>query len=202
MRARTILTARSWYRPNNGDYIILGKIIERIYGRSYAEVLDERILRPLGLRATGMLRQSSIIAGLANTYFFRDDLKRIVPDLPAYPENWYAAGALYSTTEDLLKFSDALFGAQLLQAPSLAKMLQPGLDNYGYGLWSYQTDIGGKKYRVVKRPGQIMGAQSQLYRFVDLPVTVIILSNTGTTDLDEFVAEIGKRVVDSISQGR
>jgi hypothetical protein len=74
-------------------------------------------------------------------------------------------------------------------------MVKPGLDDYGYGLWSYETNVNGKKYRVVKRPGQIMGAQTQLYRFLDADVTVIILSNTGTTDLDQFVAEIGKRAV-------
>jgi D-alanyl-D-alanine carboxypeptidase len=55
--------------------------------------------------------------------------------------------------------------------------------------------VDGKPYRVVKRPGQIMGAQAQLYRFLDADLTVVILSNTGTTDLDEFVAAIGKRYV-------
>jgi hypothetical protein len=55
--------------------------------------------------------------------------------------------------------------------------------------------VGDRKYRVVKRPGRIMGAQTQLYHFLDQDVTVIILSNAGTTDLDEFVAEIGKRLV-------
>lgn len=74
-------------------------------------------------------------------------------------------------------------------------MIKPGLDDYGYGVWAYDTKIGGKPHRAVKRPGQIMGAQSQLYRLLDDDVTVVILSNTGTTDLDEFVAEIGKKVV-------
>lgn len=76
-------------------------------------------------------------------------------------------------------------------------MIKPGLDDYGYGVWAYRTTINGRKHRVVKRPGQIMGAQSQLYHLPDDGVTVIILSNTGTTDLDEFVAEIGRKVVGS-----
>jgi CubicO group peptidase (beta-lactamase class C family) len=181
---------------NNADYIILGKIVEAISGADFGAVLRERILAPLGLRDTGMLLQADIVANLADTYFRRDDLARLVPDLPAYPENWYAAGAMYSTTADLAKFSDALFGGKLLKAATLERMLKPGLDGYGYGLWSYETEVAGRKHRVAKRPGQIMGAQSQLYRFLDTPVTIIILGNTGTTNLDEFVAEIGKRVVD------
>jgi D-alanyl-D-alanine carboxypeptidase len=180
---------------NNGDYIVLGKIIERLYGKTYEQVLRDQILQPLKLDNTGMLRQSTIIDGLADTYFFRDDLKAMAPDFPMYPENWYAAGAMYSTVNDVLAFSNALFGGKLLKKETLALMVTPGLDDYGYGVWAYETKVNGKKHRVVKRPGQIMGAQTQLYRFLDEDVTVIILSNTGTTDLDEFVAEIGKKVV-------
>ena len=180
---------------NNADYIVLGKIIERVHGKPYEQVLRDEILLPLKLADTGMLHQSDILDGLADTYFFRDDLKALVNDLPVYPENSYAAGAMYSTVDDILAFSNALFGAKLLKKESLALLATPGLDDYGYGVWTYETKIGDKKHRVVKRPGRIMGAQTQLYRFLDEDVTVIILSNTGTTDLDEFVAEIGKRVV-------
>ena len=182
---------------NNADYIVLGKIIERMYGATYEQVLRDKILRPLRMESTGVLHQSSIIEGLADTYFFRDDLKAMVNDLPVYPENWYAAGAIYSTVTDVLTFSRALFGSKLLKKETLALMVKPGLDDYGYGVWSYDTKIGGKPHRVVKRPGQIMGAQSQLYHFLDEDITIIILSNTGTTNLDELVAEIGKRVVGS-----
>ncbi len=181
---------------NNADYVILGKIIERLYGAPYEQVLQERILSPLNLVNTGMLKQQAIVDRLANTYFYRDDLKALVPDLPVYLENWYAAGAMYSTAQDVLTFSTALFGHQLLSRPeTLALMIKPGLDDYGYGVWSYETTIEGTKHRVVKRPGRIMGAQTQLYHFVDRDLTIIILSNTGTADLDELVAEIGKRVL-------
>lgn len=180
---------------NNADYIILGKIIERVHGKTYEQVLRDTILQPLGMDNTGMLHQSPILEGLADTYFLREDLNALVNDLPVYPENWYAAGAMYSTVNDLLAFSNALFGAKLLKRETLDLMFKPGLDDYGYGVWAYNTKINGKRHRVVKRPGQIMGAQSQLYRFLDEDVTVIVLSNTGTTSLDEMVAEIGKKVV-------
>lgn len=180
---------------NNADYIVLGKIIEKIDGRTYEEALKARILVPLGLKDTGMLQQSRIVEGLADTYFFRDDLKALVNDFPVYTENWYAAGSMYSTASDVMTFANALFGAKLIKKESLDLMFKPGLDDYGYGVWAYDTKVDGKSYRVVKRPGQIMGAQTQLYHFLDKDVTVVILSNTGTTDLDAFVAEIGKVAV-------
>lgn len=180
---------------NNADYIVLGKIIERIHGKPYEQVLQEKILQPLKMENSGILHHSDILDRLSDTYFFRPDLKTMVNDLPMYPENWYAAGGMYSTVHDVLAFANALFGAKLLKQETLALMFKPGLDDYGYGLWSYETKINGKAHRVVKRPGSIMGAQTQLFRFLDDDVTIIILSNTGTTDLDEFVAEIGKKVV-------
>jgi D-alanyl-D-alanine carboxypeptidase len=183
------------FNYNNGDYVILGKIIERICGKSYEAVLAERILAPLHLTHTGLLHQYMIVPHLADTYFYRDDMKQLVPDLPVYPENWYAAGSLYSTVDDLRLFSDALFGLALIKRDTLALMTKPGLDGYGYGIWAYDAEVDGKKFRVVKRPGQIMGAQAQLYRFLDLDITIIILSNTGTTDLDDFVKVIGERMV-------
>lgn len=115
---------------NNSDYIVLGKIIERVTGKRFGEVLSERILRPLGLRDTGMLRQDTVMEGLASTYFYRDDTRTLVNDLPVYIENWYAAGGMYSTTSDLLNFADALFGSErLLNAEMRTRLLAPGLDD-------------------------------------------------------------------------
>jgi len=180
---------------DNGDYVILGQIIEREYGQPFEQVLKARILAPLGMTQSGIAHQADIIPKLAPTYFYRDDLKRLANDFPVYPENWYAAGAMYSTLGDLKLFSDALFAGRLVSNASLDEMFTPGLEDYGYGLWSYDTKINGAEYKVVKRPGRIMGAQTELYHFFDPDVTIILLSNTGTTDLDEFVAQIGKQVV-------
>lgn len=182
---------------NNGDYLILGKVIERVTGKAYEQVLQDRILKPLGLTHTGMLRHESIVEGLASTYSYREDLKSLSNDFPVYPENWYSAGAMYSTAEDVLRFSDALFGSGLLRKESIARLTTPGLDDYGYGLWVYETWIGAAKHRVAKRPGRIMGAQAQLYRFLDRDLTIVILANTANTDLDEFVSRIGNAAVGS-----
>jgi CubicO group peptidase (beta-lactamase class C family) len=180
---------------NNCDYIVLGKIVERVSGMQYGQLLQENILRPLGMKHTGLLRQGDIIDGLAETYFQRDSSGKLTADLPVYPENWYAAGAMYSTVDDLLKFSDALFGSGLISDANRASMIAPGLDDYGYGVWSYDTKMQGRKVHVVKRPGRIMGAQTQLFHVLEPDVTVILLGNTDTTDTDELVSKIAKQVI-------
>ena len=145
---------------------------------------------------SGLLSQEKIIDKLADTYFYRDDLKTLVNDLPVYMENWYAAGAMYSTSEDILRFSKALFSGKLVNKESLKQMFTAPYDEYGLGVWIYQDyEINGKKFTIVKRPGSIMGAQTMLFHILEEGSTIIILSNTGTVSLDEFVADIAKRVI-------
>lgn len=183
---------------NNGDYLILGRIIEVQRGQSFADVLRARVLQPLGMRNSGILMQSDVVDSLAVTYFVRPGSTSLSNDLPVYPENWGAAGAMYSTPRDLATFADALFGGRLIKPSSLELMLRPGLDDYGYGAWSYMSKFDDRTWHVFKRPGLIMGAQAQLYHLVEPDITIILLANTSSTDLDEFVARIGREVAKAL----
>jgi CubicO group peptidase (beta-lactamase class C family) len=181
---------------NNADYIILGKIIEKVSSKTFEQVLKDEILSPLKMLNSGLLSQEKRVDKLADSYFYRDDLQMLVNDLPVYMENWYAAGAMYSTTEDILRFSSALFSGRLLKKETLKLMFTAGLEEYGLGVWIYQDyDINGKMFTIVKRPGSIMGAQTMLFHILEEGSTIIILSNTGTVSLDALVADIAKRMI-------
>jgi len=144
-----------------------------------------------------MLTQNTIINGLANTYFYRNDIKKLVPDLPAYIENWYASGAMYSTVDDILKFSNALFGGKLLKPETLKQMFSSGLGEYGLGVWVYlDYKINNKMYTIIKRPGSIMGAQAMLFHILEDDSTIIILSNTGTVNMDDFAAKLADKIME------
>ena len=183
------------FNYNNADYVVLGEIISRLYGRPYEQVVKERILDPLHMLDSGVLHHGDIVDRLADTYWYPDDKKILSRDLPVYPENWYAAGAMYSTTGDLLKFADALFGGRLIAPETLRQMIKPGLDEYGDGLWSYQLTAKGAKHPVVKRPGLIMGAQAQFLHVMDQDITIIMLGNTSVLDSDAFVENIARRAI-------
>nr|WP_294876774.1 serine hydrolase domain-containing protein [uncultured Pedobacter sp.] len=182
---------------NNADFIILGKIIEKLSGKSFRKVLKEKILTPLSMTNSGMMAQDTIVSGLANTYFYRDDIKKLVPDLPAYIENWYASGAMYSTVDDILMFSNALFGGKLLKPETLKQMFGSGLGEYGLGVWVYlDYKINNKLYTIIKRPGSIMGAQAMLFHIMEDDSTIIILSNTGTVNMDDFAAKLADKIME------
>jgi D-alanyl-D-alanine carboxypeptidase len=182
---------------NNADYIILGKIIEKVAGKSYDENLHANILQPLQMSNSGIVYQQQIINKLADTYYMSPTTNALVNDLPVYMENWYASGAMYSTVADILKFSNALFGKKLLKQSTLNKMFVSGSGEYGYGVWVYKDyDIHKKMYTIIKRPGSIMGAQTMLFHILEDNSTIIILSNAGTVNMDSFAAKVAERVMD------
>lgn len=176
---------------NNFDYVILGKVIEAITRRPYGDVLHDRILSPLAMAETGMLRHEKITKKLARTYWRPKGNDEMGNDWPMYPENWYAAGGMYSTAADLRTFADALFSGKLLKPDSLASMLNPGLDDYGLGVWVKGRYVGGKPDKVFERYGSILGANCLVSHALGADVTVILLSNSNATDLGQFSIQLG-----------
>jgi D-alanyl-D-alanine carboxypeptidase len=186
----------STFDYNNADYLLLGRIIERLDRRPFEQSLMARIVAPLGLANTGLARQQTIVARLAPTYFLRPGAKALMNDLPFYFENWDAAGGMYSTARDVERFAAALFGGKVIRPSSLAEMLKPGKDDYGLGLWSYSLKHNGKTYRVAKRPGSIMGSNAVLYRLIDQRRTIIILANSNEVDLDALAQRLAERLIE------
>lgn len=74
---------------NNGDYIVLGKIIEQLTGKSFEDNLRQRIFKPLNMLNTGMLRTNKKIPGLVSSYLYNDSLKTFQADTPYYIETFF-----------------------------------------------------------------------------------------------------------------
>lgn len=177
---------------NNADYIILGKIIEAIYQKPYEVVLKEQLLQPLHMTSSGMCSESQIIKNLASVYIIDDSTNVIKNDPFYYIENFYSAGAMYSTAEDLLRFSEALYGGHLLADTTLKVMLKPYLESYGLGLWIREQEINGRKVTVAERQGSIWGTTTRLLYLPQEEITIILLTNMYTTSLNRFQTEIMK----------
>lgn len=180
---------------NNADYVILGKIIEAIYKKSYEDVLKEKILVPLKMNNIGMFSTTKVIKNLANVYEVNDSTKSIENTPPIYTENYYAAGGLYSTADDLLKFSNALYGYQLLNNNSLKLILQPYLSGYGFGIWVSDMNVNNQKIRIAERQGAILGTKTRLLHILDKDITIILLTNAQTTSIDDIQEKIIKELL-------
>jgi len=171
----------------NADFIILGKIIESITGKSFEENLQEKILTPLQMQNTNMLKNEDIITGLVNGYTF-DTNQRFLNEEPYFIENFYASAAMYSTIEDLLKFDQAVFRAQIVQKSTLDLMLtsNPQLYYVGIGFWISPAKFGTVESKVADRRGNIGGINTNWYHLIEQNKTILIFANTDATDLVEM----------------
>ena len=183
----------SQFEYNNVDYILLGKIIETVTGKSFTQNLQQRILQPLQMNNTGMLSDSDIVYNLVASYTHNDSTKKFYTDEPYYSLNFSAAGAMYSTAEDMVKFDDAIFSYKILKQPSVERMIQPdtSLQNVGLGFW-FTNGYGDLDTKFVYRPGGISGASANWIHLLKDDVAIIILSNTDATSLFQMTGDLYK----------
>ncbi len=167
------------FKYANAGYTLLGFIIERVSGKSYGDFLQENIFTPLGMKQSGYEDPLRIIKNRATGY-------RQLPGDPItnvpYAEiiRLYAAGGIYSTTEDLLLWDQALYTNKLLSQKSLDEMFTPVKEmlpgkGYGYGWWTSQK-FGRRE---IAHGGNLAGFITYIARFPSDRVTVIVLSNNG-----------------------
>lgn len=184
----------SRFSYNNGDYILLGRIIERVTGKSFSQNLNERILHPLEMKETNLLNHRDILPNLAETYNLDETTHIFYKDDPMYIENYFAAGAMYATAEDLLKFSEGIFKAKLLNQEMLNLMLTPYPELYGvaYGFWVTDTTFGKETFLAANRQGSIWGANANWLHLIDGDKTFVVLSNTNATNLPELTEQLVK----------
>ena len=175
----------STFYYNNGDYIILGKIIESIEKDTYENVLHKRILKQLQMTNSGLITNENVdqLTNLAQGYTWNREKKTLKKDGDRFLQNFYASGAMYSTAKDLAKFSDALLLKRtLLSDESLVSfmMTHPETKNYGYGLWVRFRDYKDDKtiVKVTERYGRIFGINTLFSYVLDHDISVITLSNT------------------------
>ena len=172
---------------SNGDYILLGKIIEKVSGKSYEEMLREKILLPLKMHHTDYLHHIDIIKGMAEGYSYDDSLaQKFYSPTNYYIDNLYSAGAMYSTPEDMLLFDQAIFNHTLLKKETVDLMLTPysNLDETALGFWVYPKKFGKIETLLAERQGGGYGFHSNWVHLIDKGLTFIFLSNTDAVDLN------------------
>jgi len=86
----------------------------------------------------------------------------------------FAAGGLYSTTEDLLRWEEALYGGKVLSPESLAKMMTPFKKDYAFGI---AVDRDAKGNQVIWHRGAIEGFSAYLIYVPEEKLAVVVLSN-------------------------
>ncbi len=172
----------SWNYSNSG-YIILGAIIEQVTGKKYESVLWENIITPLEMTNTGYehndIKMTNQAIGYDKTPNGITIARFIDMTVP------FAAGAMYSTVEDLYKWDRALYTDKLITKESKEKMYTPFLKNYAYGWAIAKIKTKDFEKTIYTHSGGINGFASNIIRVLDDKTVIIALSNFTNGESDK-----------------
>lgn len=148
----------------NGGYVILALVAERAAGVPFAELVDVRVVRPAGLRATDFPRSDALPADVATGYLHREGPQTNVLHLPVVG---VGDGGAVTTADDVHRLWSALFAGRIVSPGTVSAMVTPhpgsehGPHRYGLGFWVRAVDgavqlegyDAGVSFRSVHHPG-------------------------------------------------
>jgi CubicO group peptidase (beta-lactamase class C family) len=174
------------YAYNNTGYYLLGEIIERVTGRSYADNLRERITGDLEMTRTGVDREGMGLEKRALGYLPEGD--RYVPEPHCHMPLISGCGDMYSTVEDLFKWNLALGTEKHINAESRTLMFKPygnRFEGHAYG-WDYRRLLlkrSGKRLTLAAFNGSLFGFMTDGIRVEEGEYFIALFNNTGQLDV-------------------
>jgi CubicO group peptidase (beta-lactamase class C family) len=174
----------NWKYSNLG-YVTLGILIHRVSGQYFGDFLQDRVFKPLGMSTTRIMSEADIIPNRAAGYRLENgQIKNQEWVSPS--ANSTADGSLYFTILDLAKWDAALYTEKVLKESSKREMWtvaalsdgKPNRAHYGFG-WFVESRSG---HRVVEHDGRWQGFSTQISRYFDDGLTIVILANQGYCD--------------------
>ncbi len=167
----------SKFKYNNSGYFLLGAIIEKVSGQSYADFMAQRIFVPLGMEHTAYEGHERNAVRHVTGYSFSKS--KFEPSRPIDMSWPYSAGALVSTVDDLARWQAGLMSGKLIGTASLTRAFTPYIasdgksTHYGYG-W-FVGELQGSP--MIYHGGNIPGFASDAVWLPSEKVYVAVLSN-------------------------
>jgi CubicO group peptidase (beta-lactamase class C family) len=162
---------------NNSAYFLLGLVIEKVSGGTYADFVKKNLFDRFGMPGSRYCSNSEIIKRRAEGYEFTGQLNARSHIDHTWP---YAAGSLCSTTWDLVAWSQALHGGRVLSPASYRLMTTPAPLTDGtpirYAMGLINDSIGGK--HAIHHGGGINGFLSDMAYFPEDQLIITVLINT------------------------
>ena len=169
----------SKYAYSNSNYVMLGQIAERHYGKPFAQILADELFGPLNMTSTRYCEDEYGANGQAMPYIRDGDR---VKDAPYWSvAHGFGSGGICSTVADVAVWTRALHGGKVVSAASYAQMVTPegaaAPERYGFGLIARS---------VAARPALLHGGT--VPGFIAMPawlpaeqLSIVILMNTRPT---------------------
>ena len=176
-----------WEYDNSG-YVVLGMLVERVTGHSWAADIEERFAKPLGLEDTRNCMTGPVIARRARGYEPQGNSWVNAAFLAMSQP--YAAGAMCSTVLDLARWNRALHSGQVVSAASYDMMTTPEgaavARRYGFGIG--RDTVGGRP--VLSHGGGIHGFITANAWVPSAELSVTVLTNSGAARADRLQRQL------------
>lgn len=163
---------------SNSNFILLSYILQNICKKDYAQLLDEQIIKPIGLKNTYFGKKTNIKDNECYSYSFKGNWVKEAETDMSIP---MGAGGIVSTPGDLTRFADALFSGKLISTKDL-ELMETLKDNYGMGLFKipFYDKFG------YGHTGGIDGFNSVMGHLADDNVSIAITSNGTNFDNNQI----------------
>jgi D-alanyl-D-alanine carboxypeptidase len=161
---------------NGVNYIVLAMLIQKVTGHGYAQEIERRILRPLGMDHTYIPAANPAMRGPYLHGYYQQGAGEPLTDISGQsPTLFGAQGAMISIPGDLDRFITALFRGRLLPSAELDDMFTipaaaSGTIRYGMGLLAYTLPNG---VTVWGHTGETPGYASGVFATRDLARTLV-----------------------------
>lgn len=175
------------YHYSNTNYILLGRVLEKVSGQTLERIFDERLISPLGMNTSslsqyGQIPDHSAPGYLRNSGFLFASAKptSVLPDdMGGFASLGWAAGGLIASSPDIAIWTKALFEGQIVSPEMVSVMMTPantisdGEVGYGLGIEILETPRG----TVYGHAGSIPGYAAQILYVPETGTAVSIISN-------------------------
>ena len=181
---------------SHSNWLIAKAIVERVSGKSYAALVDQLLVRPLGLKDSGVYRgDSGAVKGMAVGYaaLAPEPVRKPNP----VPDFMAMAGGYYTSAPDLMKLMNAVLDGKLLRPASrraLMTVLMPD-QHYALGGRVRTETIGGKAREAAWEDGSNGGFRMLARRVIADGHTVIVFTNA-SYDYQKL-GELGTALLDA-----
>ena len=182
----------------NTNYMLLGIILHKVTGKFWFDYLKERIFDPLGMTSVRHVFKKDVTSGISLGYELRNGrLREAVWWSDTF--NSQADGVFYCNTFDLAKWDKALYSTRLIKQSSLNRIWtvfklnnkKPNPGDYGFG-WEIHKIDG---HKVIEHSGGMQGFTSNIARYVDSGITVVVMNNLHDSAATRMSHEIAKIII-------
>jgi len=168
------------FEYNNCDYIVLGALLKTTAHKPFAAILQERVIKPLGLKSWGMFPADRKQAPRVALAYKKDG----TPDDPQNPATYGASGGLYGNALDVAKWNDALLTNKLLSPALTEEMFRADPKLYGeaLGSWAYDSPCTTPPVHVIERQGEMGSTRLLSLLLPQRNASLVIIANADGQD--------------------